>query len=87
MTIGMKLRILRGQHGLTLIQLGAAIDLSLSYLSDMERNRTMPTLDTVARIADHYQMTLSAVLESVTINGLPRVTHEITQPPESEARP
>ena len=67
MQIGMKLRIIRGER--TLKAVGAVLGLSISFLSDMERGRALPGLDTVQRLADHYGVTLMDVFRDVRIDG------------------
>jgi transcriptional regulator with XRE-family HTH domain len=54
-SLGKRLRALRKEHGLTLAQLGQRVDLSASYLSQIERSVTMPSLarlTTIARALD-----------------------------------
>jgi len=65
MKLGERLRELRQQRGLTLLQVAQAIALSVSYLSDLERGRTNPSMDTLDRIAGHYQIPLGQVMAGV----------------------
>jgi transcriptional regulator with XRE-family HTH domain len=54
-SLGKRLRALRKEHGLTLAQLGQQVGLSASYLSQIERTVTMPSLarlTTIARALD-----------------------------------
>lgn len=51
------LRRFRKQHGLTLAQLSKQTGLSMSYLSDIERGKTKPTLDTFSNIITSYGAT------------------------------
>ncbi len=48
---GERLRALRNERGLTLAQLGHKVDLSASYLSQIERGVAMPSLSKLAAIA------------------------------------
>jgi transcriptional regulator with XRE-family HTH domain len=53
--LGKRLRALRNEQGLTLVQLGQQVGLSASYLSQIERGVTMPSLarlTTIARALD-----------------------------------
>jgi transcriptional regulator with XRE-family HTH domain len=53
--LGKRLRALRNERGLTLVQLGQQVGLSASYLSQIERGVTMPSLarlTTIARALD-----------------------------------
>ena len=49
--IGQRLRALRGERGLTLAQLGQHLGLSASYLSQIERGVTLPSLSRLTTIA------------------------------------
>lgn len=51
MSIGSKIRELRLEHNLTLKELAAKVGISLSYLSDIEKNRSMPSVETLQGIA------------------------------------
>ncbi len=62
MKLGERLRELRQQRGLTLLELSQQTSLSVSYLSDLERGRTNPSIDTLERIASSYNMLLGEVV-------------------------
>ena len=49
--LGKRLRALRNERGLTLVQLGQQVGLSASYLSQIERGETMPSLSRLTTIA------------------------------------
>lgn len=49
--LGKCLRALRNERGLTLVQLGQQVGLSASYLSQIERGITMPSLSKLTTIA------------------------------------
>lgn len=53
------IRRLRKQHNLTLADLSIRCGLSVSYLSDIERGRTKPTLDTLNSIISSYGYTIT----------------------------
>jgi transcriptional regulator with XRE-family HTH domain len=53
-SIGLKLRALRGERGLTLSRLAAETGLSTALLSKLETYRMIPTLSTLARICRVY---------------------------------
>jgi len=67
-TFGDRLRWLRWERDLTLADLSSATGLSISYLSDMERGRTLPTLATLYKLAAAYDMTASDLLRGVEID-------------------
>lgn len=52
MTIGQRIRERRKEQGLTLKQLAEKTDLTVTYLSDVERDRTRPSLKTLGRVAE-----------------------------------
>ncbi len=49
--IGERIKILRTEQGLTLAELGEKASLSASYLSQIERDKTAPSLSTLMEIA------------------------------------
>jgi repressor LexA len=51
MTIGAKIRNLREQYKLTLKEMADRVGISLSYLADMEKGRSNPSVDTLLSIA------------------------------------
>jgi len=63
--LGAKLRALRKKYGYTLVDVGRQTELSVSFLSDIERNRTNPSLETLKRLAACYQVTINELLEGV----------------------
>lgn len=62
-----KLRALRKKATLTLRELGQKADLSISYLSDIERGRTTPSLETCQKLASVYLMDLGALFKNIVI--------------------
>ena len=62
-----RLRMLRTRAGFTLAQVSARAGITLSFLSDIERGRTQPSLDTLERIADVYGLTIGELLVNVRI--------------------
>ncbi len=60
--LGSKIRRLRKRKGYTLAKAGGAMDLSVSFLSDLERGRTKPSLDTLESLADLYEVSVSELL-------------------------
>ena len=51
-SLGERIRALRSEQGLTLVQLGQRVGLSASYLSQIERGVTMPSLTRLTTIAN-----------------------------------
>ena len=62
--LGAKLRAIRKQNAYTLAEVGNRTGLSVSFLSDIERGRTQPSLDTLEKLANCYQVPLSELLDS-----------------------
>ncbi|MDD5368532.1 MAG: helix-turn-helix transcriptional regulator [Anaerolineaceae bacterium] len=64
MLLGEKLKALRkNKHGLTLSEVSEKANLSVSFLSDVERGRTKPSLDTLEKLANFYQVPMSELVE------------------------
>lgn len=62
MKLGSELRRLRKSRGLTLANVGKETDLSVSFLSDVERGRTKPSLDTLEKLAACYRVSVKDIL-------------------------
>lgn len=60
-----RLKEIRQQRGMTLLQVATVTKLSTSYLSDLEHSRTNPSLDTLARLATSYGMTMADIVSGV----------------------
>lgn len=60
--VGEKIKKKRKELGLTLKQLSAEIDISISFLSDIENNRSKPSLDRLKEIADGLNCSVSYLL-------------------------
>jgi transcriptional regulator with XRE-family HTH domain len=68
--LGARLRAIRKQRGNTLADVGTQTGLSVSFLSDIERGRTRPSLDTLEKLATYYQCTINDLLEGVDADTL-----------------
>ena len=68
-SLGRRLRALRTELGITLAQLGRMVGLSASYLSQIERNKTKPSLATLSSIAETLGVELSSFFEHSTPVG------------------
>lgn len=66
-TLPQRLRMLRQQANKTLADIASGAGISVSFLSDMERGRTLPALDTLERIADVFDLTIGELLVNVRI--------------------
>lgn len=62
--LGPDIRALRKSRGLTLQELASALDRSVGWLSQVERGRTTPAIPDLARIAEHFGLTISFFFRS-----------------------
>ncbi len=67
MTLGERVKSLRKERGWTLKDLAARTELSVSYHSDIETDRTDPALKTLVKIADAFDMKVIEVLYTVDL--------------------
>ncbi len=68
-TLAERLRSMRHGANLTLKEVADQAQITVSFLSDMERGRTLPSLDTLERIADVYGLSVGEVLVNVRIRS------------------
>ena len=61
--VGARVRSLRRERGLTIEQLAAATGLTKGFISQLERDRTAPSLSSIARICDALGVALSRIFE------------------------
>lgn len=69
MKLGSELRRLRKSRRLKLVEVSEAIKLSVSFLSDVERGRTKPSLDTLEKLATFYQLSVNDILKETEFGG------------------
>ncbi|GEM88135.1 helix-turn-helix domain-containing protein [Meiothermus granaticius] len=87
MTLAERLRELRSQRGWRLKDLADKSSLSVPYLSDLERGRTNPSLDTLQTLASSYEVSVNDLLAPVDFYGdrteasLPRGLAELMSDP------
>ena len=65
MKLGERLRFIRKEHQLTLKDLRERADLSVPYLSDMERSVVNPSIETLRKVAKAYNMTVQELFTGV----------------------
>lgn len=63
-SIGERIKTLRIEHGMTLAELGEKVNLSTSYLSQIERDKTSPSLTTLESIAKSLNIELRYFFET-----------------------
>lgn len=61
--VGARIRALRRERGLTIEQVAAATGLTKGFISQLERDRSQPSLSSIARICDALGVRLSHVFE------------------------
>ena len=61
--VGARVRSLRRERGLTIEQLASATGLTKGFISQLERDRTAPSLSSIARICDALGVRLSHIFE------------------------
>ena len=62
MHIGLELRRIRKSRRLTLAQVKSGTQLSISFLSDIERGRTNPSLETLNRLSRFYELPVNELM-------------------------
>lgn len=67
MKVSERLKSLRKQHGLKLREVSKKTGLSISYISDLERGRQNPSLETCQKLATVYKIGLSEMFVDVKL--------------------
>jgi len=70
MELGNKIKALRKSRGITLQQLADATDLSIGYLSNLEREATSPTISSLLKICEVFNTDLSSFLSPLPEENL-----------------
>lgn len=65
MKLGERLRRIRKEHKMTLKNLSQLADLSVPYLSEMERGAVNPSVETLQKVAKAYNMTVRELFNGV----------------------
>ncbi|HGY10066.1 MAG TPA: XRE family transcriptional regulator [Oceanithermus profundus] len=87
MTLAERFRELRKERGWRLKDVAEATGLSIPYLSDLERGRTNPSLDTLRTLAGAYGLSVHDLMAPVDFYGertpaaLPRGLAELLDDP------
>jgi len=82
-----RLRELRSERKLRLIDVSERSGVSVPYLSDLERGRTNPSLETLQTLAGAYSLTVQDVLHGVewygdgSVEALPRGLQDLMDDP------
>jgi transcriptional regulator with XRE-family HTH domain len=70
--VGARVRSLRRERGLTIEQLAVATGLTKGFISQLERDRTAPSLASIARICDALGVRLGHIFEQEPAPALVR---------------
>lgn len=65
MKLGERLRFLRKERGLRLKDVSRLADLSIPYLSDMERGKVNPSVESLQKVAQVFNMTVRDLFSGV----------------------
>lgn len=60
--LGEALRLIRVFHDCKTRELAQALDISASYISEIESGKKTPSMDTLNKYADHFDTTVSAIM-------------------------
>ncbi|ENM5723801.1 helix-turn-helix domain-containing protein [Vibrio mimicus] len=63
MELGKALRAIRTFHNISLGQLAVSLDVSKSYLSEVESGKKTATISVAEKYADHFDLPLSSIIE------------------------
>jgi len=86
MNLGNRIKTLRRKHQLTLRELSKKIDISISFLSDIENGRTNPSLERLTLIAKALNVSISYLLgedENKSLNVVEVPISYLTHPKEN----
>jgi len=67
MKINERLKFLRKYHGLKLREVSQKTGLSISFISDLERGRINPSLETCQKLSTVYKITLSEMFIDIKL--------------------
>lgn len=73
MTVGEKIKALRKQNKFTLSDLSKKVDLSISFLSDIENSRSNPSLVRLQSIAAALDTSVSYLMGEVELSKCPKL--------------
>ena len=65
MKLSQRLRFIRRENQLTLKELSQRSELSIPYLSDMERDVVNPSVDTLRKVAKAYNISVKDLISGV----------------------
>lgn len=87
MKVGEKIKFLRKRHKLTLAELSKKVNLSISFLSDIENSRSNPSLFRLQSIADALETSVSYLMGDYQELGLPDISEAIDNKAKTPSDP
>ena len=75
--MGKRLAKIRKDRGLTQEKLAEMTDLANNYISNIENNRSIPSLETLVRICAALEVTPNDILLGVSVNSSDYMTEEL----------
>ena len=67
--IGLKIKEMRESMGLSIRQLALSTDIAASYVGDIEKGKSSPSIDKLIKICDYFGITLQEFLNEESKNG------------------
>lgn len=85
-TLGLRVRSERTRLGLRLADLASSAGISLSYLSDVERGRTLPSLEVLYSLAVGLDTTVLVLLQDLYPWDVETPPKNVQPPPDGRAK-
>ena len=86
LTLGRAIRDRRQKQDLTITQFSELTGLSLSYLSDVERGRRLPALESLDNCADALKTTVTELMRGTYPWDVTRPPADVSPPPDARFR-
>ncbi len=67
-TLGMRIRYLRRERNMSILDLSLEANVNANYISDLERGKRNPTIEVLFRISNALNITLSNLLSGIDIS-------------------
>ncbi|MGF7185099.1 transcriptional regulator with XRE-family HTH domain [Desulfitispora alkaliphila] len=76
---GNKIRLLREQRGYTLSRFAKIVNISISYLSEIEREAKQPSLKTVSKIAEALNIPKNQLIKTTKLDSLGKKLKQVRE--------
>ncbi|MCD8209390.1 MAG: helix-turn-helix domain-containing protein [Coprobacillus sp.] len=67
-SLGMRIRYLRRERNMSILDLSLEADVNRNYISDLERGKRNPTIEVLFKISNALNITLSNLLSGIDIS-------------------